>query len=76
MNGKAPAYKAWKDTLNMPPRSKAKIAWMPDNRPGRWMYHCHIVEHHAAGLMANFEVLAANEEVGRYMMEGGHCHHS
>jgi FtsP/CotA-like multicopper oxidase with cupredoxin domain len=76
MNGKAPAYKAWKDTLNMPPRSKAKIAWMPDNRPGRWMYHCHIVEHHAAGMMANFEVLAANEEVGRYMMEGGHCHHS
>jgi FtsP/CotA-like multicopper oxidase with cupredoxin domain len=55
-NGKAPAYLAWKDTYNVPPRSKIKIAWMPDNRPGIWMYHCHILEHHAAGMMANFEV--------------------
>jgi FtsP/CotA-like multicopper oxidase with cupredoxin domain len=21
-----------------------------------WMYHCHILEHHAAGMMAHFEV--------------------
>jgi FtsP/CotA-like multicopper oxidase with cupredoxin domain len=56
-NGKAPAYKAWKDTYNLKPKSKIKIAWMPDNRHGRWMYHCHIIEHHAAGMMANFEVV-------------------
>jgi FtsP/CotA-like multicopper oxidase with cupredoxin domain len=56
-NGKAPAFRAWKDTINLPPRSKTKIAWMPDNRPGRWMYHCHILEHHAAGMMAHFEVV-------------------
>jgi len=56
-NGKVPGYLAWKDTINLPPRSKAKIAWMPDNRPGRWMYHCHILEHHEAGMMANFEVV-------------------
>lgn len=55
-NGKAPEYRAWKDTINLKPRSKVKIAWMPDNRPGRWMYHCHILEHHAAGMMAHFEV--------------------
>lgn len=56
-NGKAPEYKAWKDTYNLKPRTTIKIAWMPDNRPGRWMYHCHIIEHHAAGMMANFEVI-------------------
>lgn len=56
-NGKAPEYKAWKDTYNLKPRSTIKIAWMPDNRPGKWMYHCHIIEHHAAGMMANFEVI-------------------
>jgi FtsP/CotA-like multicopper oxidase with cupredoxin domain len=56
-NGKLPEYKAWKDTYNLKPKSKIKIAWMPDNRPGRWMYHCHILEHHAAGMMANFEVI-------------------
>lgn len=56
-NGKRPEYVAWKDTINLPPRSKLKIAWMPDNRPGRWMYHCHIIEHHAAGMMAHFELV-------------------
>lgn len=59
-NGEAPEYKAWKDTYNLKPKSKIKIAWMPDNRPGRWMYHCHILEHHAAGMMANFEVIDRN----------------
>ena len=57
VNGKAPEYMAWKDTVNLPPASKIKIAWMPDNRPGAWMYHCHILEHHAAGMMASFEVI-------------------
>lgn len=57
INGKAPQYKAWKDTINLTPRTKVKIAWMPDNRPGKWMYHCHILEHHASGMMAHFEVI-------------------
>jgi hypothetical protein len=26
------------------------------------MYHCHILEHHAAGMMANFEVIDGNKE--------------
>lgn len=56
-NGKAPEYKAWKDTYNLKPGSTVKIAWIPDNRPGRWMYHCHILEHHEAGMMAHFEVI-------------------
>lgn len=57
VNGIAPQYIAWKDTVNLPPRSKVKIAWIPDNRPGSWMYHCHILEHHAAGMMGHFEVI-------------------
>ena len=57
VNGKAPEYAAVKDTVNLGPRSKVKIAWIPDNRPGKWMYHCHILEHHAAGMMAHFEVV-------------------
>lgn len=62
INGKAPVYKAWKDTINLTPRTKVKIAWMPDNRPGKWMYHCHILEHHAAGMMANFQVIDGTKE--------------
>ena len=61
VNGVAPRYFAWKDTVNLPPRSKVKIAWIPDNRPGSWMYHCHILEHHAAGMMGHFEVIEEKE---------------
>lgn len=71
-NGKAPEYVAWKDTYNLRPKSKIKIAWMPDNRPGIWMYHCHILEHHAAGMMANFEVVDPNNPVQTL---AGHQHH-
>lgn len=55
-NGKAVETVEWKDTINLKPRSKVKIAWMPD-RLGSWMYHCHILEHHAAGMMGHFEVI-------------------
>jgi len=48
---------SWEDVVNLPPRSTTRIAWMPDDRPGSWMYHCHILEHHAAGMMAHFDVV-------------------
>jgi len=57
INGKAPAYRSWEDVVNLPPRSRVRIAWMPDDRPGSWMYHCHILEHHEAGMMAHFDVV-------------------
>jgi FtsP/CotA-like multicopper oxidase with cupredoxin domain len=71
-NGKPPAYKAWKDTVNLKPRSKVKIAWIPDNRPGNWMYHCHILEHHEAGMMAHFQVV--DPAVGT-VPKHNHTHH-
>lgn len=63
INGKPVESIMWKDTVNLTPRSKIKIAWMPDNRPGKWMYHCHILEHHEAGMMAHFEVVNSGELV-------------
>jgi FtsP/CotA-like multicopper oxidase with cupredoxin domain len=57
VNGEPPAFRAWEDTVNIPPRSRVRIAWMPDDRPGEWMYHCHILEHHASGMMGHFEVI-------------------
>lgn len=72
-NGTAPEYISWKDTINLTPRSKVKIAWMPDNRPGMWMYHCHILEHHEAGMMANFEVI--DPAVGELHKGKHHCAH-
>jgi FtsP/CotA-like multicopper oxidase with cupredoxin domain len=49
---------AWKDTVNVPQKAQVRIAWLPDDRPGEWMYHCHILEHHAMGMMAHFSVVA------------------
>lgn len=57
VNGKAPGFLSWEDTVNVPPFGTVRIAWMPDDRPGSWMYHCHILEHHAAGMMAHFDVV-------------------
>jgi FtsP/CotA-like multicopper oxidase with cupredoxin domain len=57
INGEAPAFLSWEDTVNVPPRSRVRIAWLPDDRPGEWMYHCHILEHHASGMMGHFEVV-------------------
>jgi FtsP/CotA-like multicopper oxidase with cupredoxin domain len=57
INGKPPAFRSWEDVVNLPPRSTVRIAWMPEDRPGSWMYHCHILEHHEAGMMGHFEVV-------------------
>jgi FtsP/CotA-like multicopper oxidase with cupredoxin domain len=57
VNGEKPEFLSWEDTMNIPPKGRVRIAWMPDDRPGEWMYHCHILEHHAAGMMAHFEIV-------------------
>jgi FtsP/CotA-like multicopper oxidase with cupredoxin domain len=57
IDGKEPAWRSLEDVINVPPRATVRIAWYPDDRPGMWMYHCHILEHHAAGMMAHFEVV-------------------
>jgi FtsP/CotA-like multicopper oxidase with cupredoxin domain len=57
VNGTPPAYLSWEDTVNIPASGRVRIAWRADERPGEWMYHCHILEHHAGGMMAHFEVV-------------------
>ena len=37
------------------PRDTAEVAFVADN-PGRWLVHCHVLEHHAGGMGAMFEV--------------------
>ena len=57
VNDAAPDFLSWEDTVNVPAMGRVRIAWVPDDRPGEWMYHCHILEHHAAGMMAHFDVV-------------------
>jgi len=43
---------AWKDTVNVPFKSTLRIAVRFDeDRPGEWMFHCHILDHADGGLM-------------------------
>ena len=43
------------DTSLLPPRERAEIAFVADN-PGDWMFHCHILEHQASGMMSCIRV--------------------
>jgi FtsP/CotA-like multicopper oxidase with cupredoxin domain len=63
-DGAPPAFRSWEDTVNVPAKGRVRIAWVPDDRPGEWMYHCHILEHHEAGMMAHFAVVRSGEETG------------
>jgi FtsP/CotA-like multicopper oxidase with cupredoxin domain len=41
----------WKDTVNVPLEQTVKLVVRYDDRPGAWMFHCHILDHADGGLM-------------------------
>jgi FtsP/CotA-like multicopper oxidase with cupredoxin domain len=49
-DGRPTRYQEWRDTVLMAPHESVEIAFVADN-PGDWMFHCHILEHQAAGMM-------------------------
>jgi FtsP/CotA-like multicopper oxidase with cupredoxin domain len=46
---------AWKDTISVPADATVRVLVRFD-RPGSWMYHCHILDHAEAGLMSTVDV--------------------
>jgi FtsP/CotA-like multicopper oxidase with cupredoxin domain len=48
--GRPTARREWQDTVLVAPRERVEIAFVADN-PGDWMFHCHVLEHQAAGMM-------------------------
>jgi len=49
-NGKPNPRKEWRDTVLVPPRESADLAFVAD-QPGDWMFHCHVTDHQEAGMM-------------------------
>jgi FtsP/CotA-like multicopper oxidase with cupredoxin domain len=47
---------AWKDTVNLPMKATTRLLVAFDERPGTWMFHCHILDHAEAGLMGTVHV--------------------
>lgn len=40
----------WRDTVNVPQMESVSFVVKYDNRPGDWMFHCHILDHADAGM--------------------------
>ncbi len=53
---------AWKDTVDVPYERTVKIVVRFDDRPGMWMFHCHVLDHADGGLMGMVHVTAADHE--------------
>jgi FtsP/CotA-like multicopper oxidase with cupredoxin domain len=45
-----------KDTIDVPALGTVKLAVSYDDRPGMWMFHCHILDHTEAGMMGMLHV--------------------
>ncbi|MCB1487517.1 MAG: multicopper oxidase family protein [Bauldia sp.] len=54
-SGSAIKHTPWRDTFLVGPTQTTTIAFVADN-PGKWLFHCHMLEHQAAGMKTWFQV--------------------
>jgi spore coat protein A len=47
----------WKDVVQCPPQVVTRIIVHFDGYPGKYLYHCHILEHEALDMMRPYEVV-------------------
>lgn len=55
-NGEPVSQPKWEDTVNMPGFEKARFIVRFEDYPGKWMFHCHILDHEDQGMMGVLEV--------------------
>ena len=55
-NGVPEPFRSWKDMLNIPKHESARIIVRYADYPGKWMFHCHILDHEDHGMMGVLEV--------------------
>jgi FtsP/CotA-like multicopper oxidase with cupredoxin domain len=55
--GRVPTDLGWKDTVLVGPLETVEIAVRFDGSPGRYVVHCHNLEHEDGGMMLNFELV-------------------
>ena len=55
VNGRSVNERIWRDTVMMSPHQEMDIAFVADN-VGEWMFHCHILDHAAGGMMGTVVV--------------------
>lgn len=55
-NGVPERYRSWKDTVNVPKHGSARFVIRFDDYAGKWMFHCHILDHEDNGMMGVLEL--------------------
>ncbi|MGA9522986.1 MAG: multicopper oxidase family protein [Myxococcaceae bacterium] len=60
VNGVEPPFNSWADTCNVPAGGRVRIAWLPEDRPGSWLFHCHVLSSESGP--AHFDILRPDEE--------------
>jgi FtsP/CotA-like multicopper oxidase with cupredoxin domain len=55
-NGVPEPFRAWKDVVNIPKHGTARFIVRYADFPGKWMFHCHILDHEDHGMMGILEV--------------------
>jgi FtsP/CotA-like multicopper oxidase with cupredoxin domain len=46
----------WKDTVNVPKHSSVRFVVRYDSYAGKWMFHCHILDHEDHGMMGVLQI--------------------
>ena len=54
--GKPEPFPSWKDVVNVRRQETVKLVVRFDDFPGKWMFHCHILNHEDQGMMGILEV--------------------
>jgi bilirubin oxidase len=55
-NGKPEPFTSWKDVINVRRQETVRFVVRFDDFPGKWMFHCHILNHEDQGMMGILEV--------------------
>jgi len=55
-NGVPEPYRSWKDVVNVPKHETVRFVVRFDDFAGKWMFHCHILNHEDNGMMGVLEL--------------------
>ena len=55
-NGVPEPFRSWKDVVNVPKHGTARFIVRYDDYRGKWMFHCHILDHEDHGMMGILQV--------------------
>lgn len=72
INGKPQSFVGLRDTIDVPIHGEVRIrmAFTDPLILGKFMYHCHILEHEDKGMMAQVEVFDPRADAGKALMAG------